>query len=81
MSEGTALLKAETLTLFVFRSIASMSGSLWFPGIKEYIFSHEEIEAFYRSKGIDTVFGLNPGNHFQDAVARSADGIAWILSK
>lgn len=96
-----------------FSRIASMSGSLWFPGIKEYIFSHEEkrkpdclyfslgdkenktrnpflkcvrqnteqIEAFYRGKEIDTVFWLNPGNHFQDAVARSADGIAWILSK
>lgn len=96
-----------------FSRIASMSGSLWFPGIKEYIFTHEEqrrpdcmyfslgdresktrnpflkcvrqnteeIEAFYRGKGIDTVFELNPGNHFQDAVERSAAGIAWILSR
>lgn len=96
-----------------FSRIASMSGSLWFPGIKEYIFSHKEkrkpdcmyfslgdkesktrnpflkcvrqntekIEAFYRSKGIDTAFRLNPGNHFQDAVERSAAGIAWILGR
>lgn len=95
----------------VFENAASVSGSLWFPGIKDYIFSHslcrkprrlyfslgnkecktrnpvmqcvqentQAIEAFYRGQGIDTVFQLNPGNHFQNAVLRSADGIRWIL--
>ena len=80
-----------------------MSGSLWFPGMKEYIFSHkpkrqpdcmyfslgdkenktrnpvlrnvrqntEETQAFYQDKGIDTVFQLNPGNHY-DHAAESA---------
>ena len=97
----------------LFSRIASMSGSLWFPGIKEYIFSHEmkgrpdhlyfslgkkesktrnrflkcvqqntqEIQAFYAGKGIDTIFQLNPGNHYQHAVERTAAGIAWILSR
>lgn len=90
-----------------------MSGSLWFPGIREYIFSHEpermpdhiyfslgdredrtrnrflkcvrqnteEIEAFYKNRGIDTVFQLNSGGHYKNAVKRSAAGIAWILSR
>ena len=89
-----------------------MSGSLWFPGIKEYIFSHEpkrrpdciyfslvdkesrtrnsvlksvqqnteEIYDFCQGKGIDTVFQLNPGNHYNHAVERTAAGIIWTLS-
>ena len=39
----------------------------------------QAIEAFCRSQGIDTVFRLNPGNHFQNAVTRCADGICWVL--
>lgn len=39
----------------------------------------QAIEAFCRSQGIDTVFRLNPGNHFQNAVSRCADGICWVL--
>ena len=97
----------------LFSRIASMYGSLLFPGIKEYIFSHEmkgipkhlyfsigdkecktnnpylkivqknteEIEAFYRNKGIDTVFQLNSGNHYKNAVERTAAGIAWLLNR
>ncbi len=96
-----------------FSRIASMSGSLWFPGFKDYVFSHEmkispehlylslgdrecktgnpylktvqeqteEIKTFYREKGIDTEFQLNPGNHFKNTVGRTAAGIAWILGK
>ena len=97
----------------LFSRIGSMSGSLWFPGMKDYIFSHEskrwpdcvyfslgdkesktrnpilrsvrqsteEIQAFYQDKGIDTVFQLNPGNHYDHAVERTAAGIAWMLSR
>lgn len=92
---------------------ASISGSLWFPNIKEYIFSHkmkrqpdclyfslgdkehktrnsvmravrrntEEIQAFYQAQGIDTVFQLNPGNHFQNAPERTVRGIQWMLER
>ena len=97
----------------VFSRVGCMSGSLWFPGFKEYIFSHEpkrrpeciyfslgdkeaktrnpvlktvqenteEIQAFYRSKGIDTVFQMNPGNHFVQGIERTIAGIQWLLSK
>lgn len=41
----------------------------------------EEIKTFYMEKGIDTVFQSNPGNHFKDAVQRTAAGIAWILER
>lgn len=96
----------------VFSRIASVSGSLWFPGIKNFIFSHEltnkpdriyfslgsrerktrnknlqrvqenteEIEVFFRKQGIETVFQLNPGNHFQDGALRCALGIEWMLT-
>ena len=94
-----------------FAKFASVSGSLWFPGLKEYIFSNEmkvipeafyfslgdkecrtrnpamktvqerteEIEAYYRGKGIQTIYELNPGTHFQDVVQRIAAGIVWML--
>ena len=97
----------------LFSRIGSMSGSLWFPGMKDYIFSHEskrwpdcvyfslgdkesktrnpilrsvrqsteEIQAFYQDKGIDTVFQLSPGNHYDHAAERTAAGIAWMLSR
>lgn len=97
----------------LFSRAASISGSLWFPGFREYILSHEmagkpqhlyfslgdrehrtrnpsmksvrrnteEIQAFFRRKGIDTAFRLNPGNHFQDAAERTAAGIAWLLDR
>ncbi len=97
----------------LFSRVASMSGSLWFPGIKEYIFSHDmkrrpdhiyfslgdkesktknpylmttqentaQIQAFYEDQGIDSVFVLNPGNHYVGAMARTAAGLDWILRK
>lgn len=97
----------------LFSRIASMSGSLWFPGFLEYALSNEmqagldclylslgdrecrtrnpylksvqkhteKIAAFYQGKGIDTAFQMNPGNHFQDAVRRTASGILWIIEK
>ena len=97
----------------VFSRVGCMSGSLWFPGFKEYIFSHEpkrrpdciyfslgdreaktrnpvlktvqenteEIQTFYQNKGIDTVFQLNPGNHFVQEIERTAAGIQWLLNR
>ena len=97
----------------LFSRVGSMSGSLWFPGMKEYIFSHEpkrrpdciyfslgdkesktrnpvlrsvrlnteETQAFYQGKGIDTVFQLNPGNHYNHAIERTAAGLCWLLSR
>lgn len=94
-----------------FSRIASVSGSLWFPGFQEYVFSNrmrkkpdclylslgdrecrtknpylrtvqertEQIADFCRKEGIDIVFRMNPGNHFQNGVQRTADGIAWLL--
>lgn len=38
-----------------------------------------ELHECYRSLGIDTVFELNPGNHFQNPADRLAKGIAWVL--
>lgn len=97
----------------LFSRVSSMSGSLWFPGMKEYIFSHEpkhppdciyfslgdkesktknpilrtvqenteEICTYYQCRGIDTVFQLNPGNHFVQSVERTAAGLCWLLDR
>ena len=96
-----------------FSRVASMSGSLWFPGIKEYVASHEpkqqpdciyfslgdresrtrnpmlktvgqnteEIQGGYQARGIDTVFQLNSGNHYDHAAERTAAGICWLLNR
>lgn len=93
--------------------MGSISGSLWFPGIKEYVLSREakrlpdcmyfslgdkesktrnpvlrsvrrdteEIKAFYQGRGIDTVFQLNSGNHYDHAAERTAAGLCWLLSR
>ena len=90
-----------------------MSGSLWFPRMKDYIFSYEpkrwpdcmyfslgdkesktrnpvlrsvrqnteEIQTFYQGKGIDTVFQINSGNHYDHAVERTVAGFCWLLSR
>ena len=97
----------------LFSRVGCMSGSLWFPGFKEYVFSHEPkcrpdciyfslgdkeaktrnpvlktvqghteaIRAFCQSKGIDTEFQLNPGNHFVQGIERTIAGIQWLLSR
>lgn len=41
----------------------------------------EAINAFYQQKGIKTVYQLNPGNHFQNGIQRTASGIEWILAQ
>lgn len=97
----------------IFSRVGSISGSLWFPGWKEYVFTHEpkrppdriylslgdkesktrnpilrsvqqdteEIYDFYRAMGVDAVFHLNPGNHYDHGAERTAAGITWLLSR
>ncbi|MDC7286348.1 alpha/beta hydrolase-fold protein [Blautia schinkii] len=97
----------------LFSRIASMSGSLWFPGFEDYAISQEmknppehlylslgdkecktknpylktvqehteAIYDFYKSKGIDTEFQLNPGGHYKNVDPRTVAGIAWILGR
>ncbi len=38
-----------------------------------------DIYEYYKNNGIETIFEMNPGNHFKDADVRLAKGIAWIL--
>lgn len=97
----------------MFSRVGSMSGSLWFPGIKEYVVSHEpkrwpdciyfslgdkecktrnpmlknvrqnteEIYTFYKANGIETLYQLNPGNHYRHAAERTAVGICWLVNQ
>ena len=41
----------------------------------------EAIQSFFQDKGIDTVFQLNPGNHYAHAAERTAAGLCWLLSR
>lgn len=97
----------------IFSRVGSISGSLWFPGWKEYALTHgpkrppdcayfslgdkesktrnpilksvrqdtEEIHDFYRAMGVDAVFQLNPGNHYNRAAERTIVGITWLLNR
>jgi hypothetical protein len=91
----------------MFSRAISASGSMWFPGFKEYTATHvfckkpdrvyfslgdkeaktknpmlrtvedrtREMVESYRGFGVDTVFEMNPGNHFKDPDIRLAKGI------
>ena len=95
----------------IFSRVASVSGSLWFPGFTEFVQSHDFVKTpdciylslgdteaktrdknlapvqknteflsdFYRSRGIQTIFELNCGNHFTDTIGRTAKGIKKII--
>ena len=39
----------------------------------------EELYSVYQQKGIQSIFELNPGNHYKNAEFRLAKGIAWTL--
>lgn len=40
----------------------------------------QALEAFYRSRGIRTIFQSNPGNHYANRAARTAAGLHWLLA-
>lgn len=40
----------------------------------------DEVYSFYKSRSVNAIFELNPGNHFKDAPLRLAKGIAWALN-
>ena len=40
----------------------------------------EELNSVYQQKGIQSVFELNPGNHYKDADLRLAKGISWTFN-
>lgn len=95
----------------VFSRIASVSGSLWFPGFTEFAETSkfvktpdriylslgeseaktrdknlapmrkntEKLAEIYKSQNIQTVFELNPGNHFTETILRTAKGIKNLL--
>lgn len=40
-----------------------------------------ELKRMYKEKGINTIYEVNPGNHFTDGSMRMAKGIKWILGE
>lgn len=95
----------------VFQRIASVSGSLWYPNLVDFVkttnlFSRpeciyfslgdkeaktknkflkniqintQEIYEYFLSNKIKTTFVLNEGNHFKDAIKRTAKAIKWLF--
>jgi predicted alpha/beta superfamily hydrolase len=41
----------------------------------------ERIQQYFASLGIQSIFELNPGNHFNNATGRLAKGIVWTMNQ
>ena len=51
------------------------------PVLKTVQENTEAIHAHFLAQGIDTVFQLNPGNHFAQGIERTEAGIRWLLDR
>lgn len=60
-------------------SLGDTEGKTKNPYLKTVQKRTEELEAFYRKQGIDTILCRNTGGHFRDTDKRTAAGILWIL--
>ena len=58
-------------------------GSLWDGDVykRQVQENTEAIHAHFLAQGIDTVFQLNPGNHFVQGIERTVAGIRWLLGR
>ena len=63
----------------VYFSLGSKESKTRNPMLQSVSQDTQEIAAFYRGRGVDTLFELNPGNHFDHPEQRTARGIAWLL--
>lgn len=50
------------------------------PYLKTVQENTQALEAFYRSRGIRTIFQSNPGNHYANSAMRTAAGLLWLLT-
>lgn len=65
----------------IYLSLGNKESKTRNPFLKTVRQNTEEIQSFYQSKEIDTVFQLNPGNHYNHAVERTAAGLVSLLSR
>lgn len=63
----------------IYLSLGDLESRTRNPFLKQSESSTKELLSIYQSKGIDSVFERNPGNHYKDAAYRLAKGITWIL--
>ena len=63
----------------VYFSLGDQEGKTKNPAMRRVEEDTRFLNETYATRGIETTFELNPGNHFQDAELRLAKGIAWML--
>lgn len=51
------------------------------PYLKTVQQNTEMLQNLYASHNVDTIFQLNSGNHYKDALQRTVTGLTWILSR
>lgn len=65
----------------IYLSLGDLESRTKNPLLKQTENCMKELLSIYQNKGIDSVFELNPGNHYKNAAYRLAKGIAWILKQ
>lgn len=63
----------------IYLSLGDLESRTRNPLLRQTERNTKELLSVYQSKSIDSVFELNPGNHYKDAAYRLAKGITWIL--
>lgn len=65
----------------VFFSLGSKERKAPFKLMRSVQDDTQAIEEHFEQLGIDTIFQLNPGNHYQHVAERTAQGLTWILNR
>ncbi len=76
--EGTGFARRPSS---VYLSVGDRESRVRNPRLRTVEDCDRRLLGIYLAHGIESVFELNPGNHFADAPARLARGIAWTLSR
>lgn len=63
----------------IYLSLGNQESKVRNPWLQKTRQAMEAICACCKERGVDTVFELVPGNHFQNPVGRTANGIVWTL--
>lgn len=66
---------------FLYFSLGDRESKTGNPYLKVVQEQTEKIEHYYKNQGISTIFQMNPGGHFKNAVRRTAAGIASLMQQ
>ena len=69
------------ISVGVYLSVGDRESAVKNPTLQKTGSVFRTLEEHYKSRGVSSVFELNPGNHYRDVDLRMAKGYRWILSQ